>query len=126
VALLEFHVELAQAVKVLSRIADALERLAPVPVIPDHTRHPLIGPSDVSYMTPLKARELSERREEQFEAAFSATRVGGSDSKHGAESESLAAQKGNDAAAPVSSVTGLWDHEDDLDDVGHSNYAGPI
>jgi hypothetical protein len=123
VSLLDFHVELSLTNTLLARIAVALERLAPVPSIPDHSKHPLIGAADVSRLTPEKIRELEQRREEQFEAAFSTGADGGAGTQLGTDArEAKDASAARLGSAAVTSVSGVWDYEDDLDDFGHSNY----
>src|SRR5215467_7690631 len=112
-SLVDLHVELSQTNQLLIRIAEALERLAPVESLPEHSSHPLIGLSDISRMTPEMRAALDGKRANM--AMTASSRV---------------LDPENQRQVPAS-VTGSRDHEDPLDtldelDLPWENYAGGI
>jgi hypothetical protein len=113
-SLLDIHVELAETNLLLRRIADALDRYAPLVQPPDHSAHPLIGLADVSRLsTVAQSATLPYRASERV---------------HFSDSTGSAGQQ-SESSSPTKSVTGAWDHDDALDpfeefDSQWDNYAG--
>jgi len=117
-SLIDLHIELAQTNTLLSRIADALDRAYPV-ASAVRPAHPLIGPADISRMTPQHAAEVSARRDTMPYHDPGASRIFKPSDEAGSSVP--------ETAAP--SFTGARDHEDPLDDLeamdsGWPNYAG--
>lgn len=121
--LLDLHIELAVTNELLKRIADALDRLAPLTAQPDHSAHPLIGLADISRMSP--ARAAASDRERATMPVRASQRVHFSDNPDAAADQRGAGEQ----ASPPISATGAWDHDDPLDaleefDRPWENYSG--
>lgn len=121
--LLDLHVELAESNRLLSRIADALDRAFPIQIpVLDSVPHPLVGIADISHMTPEHSAELAREREENAEAVYFARSQSGAGSDVGASPESSSPTQ----TRAIQSVSSSWDYEDDLEESwgGHVNHPG--